>query len=129
MLRTRLWMGAILIALVACVLLFDPAPWYPFLLLLMVFLAVIGSVELHHLIGAAHGLPVWLSGGAVLLVLLANWPARLWPDLFGRDPWFVVLAAFALVVLAAFLVEMARFESPSQSADPPLLSPPATGRD
>ncbi|HEY7310138.1 MAG TPA: phosphatidate cytidylyltransferase [Gemmataceae bacterium] len=117
MLQTRLWMGAILIALVVCVLRFDPPPWYPFLLLLAIFLAAIGSIELHHLLGAAHGLPVWWNGGVVLVVLLANWPARLWPELFGRDPWFLVLAAFALVVLIAFLVEMARFEPPSQVAE------------
>ncbi len=109
MLRTRLWMGTILIALVTCVLLFDPAPWYPFLLLLMIFLATIGSVELHQLIGAGHGLPAWLGGGAVLVVLLANWPSHLWPDRCGRDPWVLVVGAFILVVLVAFLVEMAAF--------------------
>src|SRR5262249_3445901 len=114
MLRTRLWMGAVLIALVACVLLFDPGPWYPFLLLLMIFLAVIGSVELHHLRGAAHGLPAWTSGGAVLIGLLANWPAHLWPDVFGRDPWSIVLLAFTFVVLIAFLAEMARFRPAEQ---------------
>jgi phosphatidate cytidylyltransferase len=115
MLRTRLWMGATLIVLVTCVLLFDPAP-YPFLLLLMIFLAVLGSVELHQLIGAAHGLPAWLNGGAVLLVLLANWPAQLWPEHFGHDPWLLIVSTFALVVLLAFLVEMARFR-PDQSAE------------
>lgn len=125
MLRTRLWMGAILIALVVCVLRFDPPPCYPFLLLLAIFLAVIGSIELYHLIGAAHGLPVELSGGAVLIVLLANWPARLWPELFGRDPWFLILAAFALVVLVAFLVEMARFEPPAQATEPCSAGPTA----
>jgi phosphatidate cytidylyltransferase len=113
MLRTRLWMGAVLIALVTGVLLFDPAPWYPFLLLLMVFLAAVGSIEMHHLIGAAHGLSAWLSSGAVLLVLLGNWPAHLWPGLFGRDPWAVVASAFAAVVLFAFLAEMAVFRPPA----------------
>ncbi len=108
MLKTRLWMGALLIVLVMAVLLFDPAP-YPFLLLLMVFLAAAGSMELHHLVGAAYGLPRGLSGLFVLLVLLANWPAHLWPEYFGRDPWAVIVTAFTAVVLIAFLVEMARF--------------------
>lgn len=117
MLRTRLWMGAVLIGLVICVLRFDVGPWYPFLLLLMVFLAGVGSVELHHLIGAAHGLPAWRGGVAVLLVLLANWPAHLWPEQFGADPWAIVCGAFALVVLLAFLAEMATFrpDAPSGS--------------
>jgi phosphatidate cytidylyltransferase len=117
MLKTRLWIGTLLIALVICVLLFDPAPWYPFLLLLAIFLAAAGSVELHKLLGAAHGLSLWLSGGSVLMVLLANWPVHLWPGLFGRDPWRLVLAVFTAVVLLGFLVEMAAFRLPSQAAD------------
>ncbi len=117
MLKTRIWMGALLIALVICVLLFDPAPWYPFLLSLAVFLAAAGSVELYHLIGAAHGLSLWLSGGSVLMVLLANWPAHLWPDRFGSDPWRIVLAVFMAVVLLGFLVEMATFRPPSQTSE------------
>jgi phosphatidate cytidylyltransferase len=117
MLKTRLWMGTILIALVIGILLLDRPPWYPFLLLLAVFLAAAGSVELHHLIGAAHGLPLWLSGGSVLIVLLANWPAHLWPNVFGDDPLRLVLAAFTLVLLFGFLVEMAAFRPVSQIAE------------
>ncbi|HEY7327260.1 MAG TPA: phosphatidate cytidylyltransferase [Gemmataceae bacterium] len=119
MLKTRLWMGALLIALVVCVLLFDPEPWYPFLLLLAIFLAAAGSVELYQLIGAAHGLSLWLSGGSVLMVLLANWPAHLWPGLFGSDPWRLVLIVFTAVVLLGFLVEMVAFRPPSQVAEAP----------
>jgi phosphatidate cytidylyltransferase len=110
-------MGAILIDLVTCVLLFDPGPWYPFLLLLMIFLAAVGSVELHHLLGAAHGLPLWLNGGAVLAVLLANWPAHLWPSFWGGDPWLLVVVAFTAVMLIAFLVEMARFQPSAQTTE------------
>jgi phosphatidate cytidylyltransferase len=122
MLKTRMWMGSFLILLVICVLLFDPAPWYPFLLLLAIFLAAAGSVELHQLLGATHGLPLWLSGGAVLLVLLANWPAHLWPSLFGNDSWRLVLAVFTVVVLLSFVVEMVAFRPPSQSAEVPPTS-------
>ncbi len=110
-------MGSLLIALVICVLLFDQAPWYPFLLSLAIFLAAVGSMELHQLIGSAHGLSLWLSGGSVLVVLLANWPAHLWPDRFGSDPWRLVLAVFTAVVLLGFLVEMAAFRPPSQTAE------------
>lgn len=117
MLKTRMWMGAFLIALVICVLRFDPAPWYPFLLLLAIFLAAAGSAELHQLIGAAHGLSVWLSGGSVLMVLLANWPAHLWPGWFGDDPWRIVLVVFTAVVLLGFLVEMAAFRASPHSSD------------
>jgi phosphatidate cytidylyltransferase len=124
MLKTRLWMGTFLIALVICVLLFDPSPCYPFLLLLVIFLAVGGSVELYQLIGAAHGLPLWLSSGSVLLMLLANWPAHLWPGFFGNDSWRLVCAALTTVVLVSFLVEMTVFSSPSHAAEPP----PTLGR-
>jgi phosphatidate cytidylyltransferase len=115
MLKTRLWMGSLLILLVIGVLRFDPEPYYPFLLLLVVLLAFAGSMELHQLIGAAHGLPLWLSGGSVLAVLLANWPAHLWPRWFGGDPWQVVVTVFTAFVLLAFLVEMVAFR-PSEAS-------------
>ena len=109
MLKTRLWMGSLLILLVIGVLRFDPEPYYPCLLLLVILLAFAGSMELHQLIGDAHGLPLGLSGGSVLIVLLANWPAHLWPGWFGGDPWQVVVVVFTAVVLLGFLVEMAAF--------------------
>ncbi|MHB1425837.1 MAG: phosphatidate cytidylyltransferase [Gemmataceae bacterium] len=130
MLTTRLWMGTILIALVIGIILFDRPPWYPFLLLLALFLAAVGSVELHHLIGAAHGLPLWLSGSSVPIVLLANWPTHLWPSVFGDGPWRLVLAAFTVVLLLGFLVEMAAFGPLTPTAEPsPPLSPPKLGED
>jgi phosphatidate cytidylyltransferase len=72
---------------------------------------------MYHLISAAHGLPVWMSGSAVLLVLLANWPAHRWSAYFGVDPWRVILAAFAGVVVLGFLVEMATFRPIAQSTE------------
>lgn len=110
MLRTRLWMGAVLIALVVCVLKYDSEPYYPFLFLLMIFLACAGSVELHRLIGATQGLSTGVIGGAVLIVLLANWPAHLW----GGDPWRCILGAFTGVMLLAFLGEMAMYRPNAQ---------------
>jgi phosphatidate cytidylyltransferase len=116
MLKTRMWMGSLLILLVICVLLFDPAP-YPFLLLLAIFLAAAGSLELYHIIGAVHGLSLWLCGGSVLAVLLANWPSHLWPWLFGSDPWRLLLTVFSGVVFLGFLLEMAAFRPMPQIAD------------
>jgi phosphatidate cytidylyltransferase len=126
MLKTRLWMGSFLIALVVGVLLFDPEPFYPFLFLLAIVLALGGSLELHHLIGAGRGLPLWLSGGSVLMVLLANWPTHLWPNWFVGDAWHVVLLAFTAVVLLGFLFEMAVFQSSPLS---PTSLPLPTGED
>ncbi len=109
MLKTRLWMGSLLILLVIGVLRFDPPPYFPCLLLLAVLLSVLGSFELHHLIGASRGLPWWRCAVSVMAIVLANWPARVWPELFGGDPWYLVVLVFAVVVLLAFLVEMATF--------------------
>jgi phosphatidate cytidylyltransferase len=113
MLRTRLWMGAVLIALVVCVLVFDQhfEPWFPFLLAFVVVLAVVGTVELVRMIDATRRPPLWLCLASVLAILFANWSAALkW-----QQPWLVIAGAFAAVVLAAFLVEMATFREPGES--------------
>src|SRR5262249_62353213 len=53
MLRTRLWMGAILIALASGVLLIDQflQPWYPFLFIFILALALAACFELLQLLG------------------------------------------------------------------------------
>jgi phosphatidate cytidylyltransferase len=113
MLRTRLWMGGLLIALVVGVLLVDWAPWYPFLLALLALIALIGCAELHHLLGVSRGLPAWRGLAAVVLVLLANWPAHV---LAAGDPWEIIALALAAVVLGSFLLEMAAFTTPAPEA-------------
>jgi len=112
MLRTRLWMGAILIALAAGVLAFDPAPWFPILLVMMLLLSVAASYELQLLLGPERRPPTWFVLAGVVAVVLANWPAHLrgW-----EGPWRPVLYTFAAVVLAAFLLEMATFREPGHS--------------
>jgi phosphatidate cytidylyltransferase len=117
MLRTRLWMGAFLIALTVGVLVLDRTlgPWFPFLLTLLVVLALVACHELLQLLGGTHRLPRGLTFAAVLAVLLANWPAHVWPAALAFDPWHVVLGMFAGVVLASFLVEMATFREPGES--------------
>src|SRR6266481_1195854 len=105
MLRTRLWMGAVLIVLVIGVLVFDQRfqPWFPFLLVFVLVLAVAGTLELVTLIDTKRRPPLGLCLAGVLAVLLANW-AGVWPQ---WDAWHVILGAFAALTLAAFLVEMA----------------------
>jgi len=112
MLRTRLWMGAILIALAAGVLAFDPAPTFPILLLLTLLLSVSACYELQLLLGPERRPPAWFAVAGVVAVVLANWPANLWG---WPDPWRPVLYTFAGVVLAAFLLEMATFREPGHS--------------
>jgi phosphatidate cytidylyltransferase len=112
MLRTRLWMGAVLIALVVGVLVFDQRfePWFPFLLVFVSVLAVAGTLELVNLIDVRRRPPLWLCLAGVLGVLLANWSAAL-----NRPPWPLIAGAFAALILAAFLAEMATFREPGQS--------------
>jgi len=119
MLRTRLWMGAILIALALGVLLVDQhlAPWFPFLLVLVLALALGGCYELVQLLGPDRRLPTWLCLTGVAVVILANWVGHTFMarSEFEPQPWPWVAGAFAGVVLAAFLVEMSRFEAPGES--------------
>lgn len=112
--RTRIWMGAVLIALATAMLVFDQRyrPWYPFLLLFFVVLSLVGCRELVTLLPGEQRPHAGLCLVAVLAVLLANWPAHCW----GRgDPWRLVLGVFAAAVLAAFLLEMATFREPGHS--------------
>jgi phosphatidate cytidylyltransferase len=116
MLRTRLWMGACLIALAAAMLVGDRhnGPWYPFLLL---FIAVIGggaTVELLHLLPPEIRPARLPSIVAVLAILAANWPAHVGYAWFG-SPLETVLSVFAAAVLGAFLIEMAHFREPGGS--------------
>jgi phosphatidate cytidylyltransferase len=118
MLRTRLWMGAVLVALVLGVLTIDQwlAPWFPFLYVLVVALALIACFELLHLLPAGRRPPAWLCYGSVALVLTANWPAHLLPVRWGPwDPWHWIAGTLAAVVLSAFVVEMAAFRQSGES--------------
>ena len=114
MLRTRLWMGAILIALASGVLAVDEflGPWYPFLLVLILALALASCYELLQLLGPALRLPAWLCYASIAAVIAANWAAHM----FGSaTAWTWVVGTFAAVVLSAFLVEMATFRAPGSS--------------
>jgi phosphatidate cytidylyltransferase len=121
MLRTRLWMGTILIGLTVGVLVLDQrlAPWYPFLFVLVLVLALVGCYELLQLVGTARRLLFWACS-AVTVLVAANWLPSVGPRLvpglaINPDPWAWVAGVFAAVVLAAFVVEMAVFQKPGES--------------
>lgn len=122
MLRTRLWMGALLIGLVVAALAVDPAPFYPLWLVLVLLLSLLGGYELWQLLASAHGrssLPaLWICQASVALLILANWPAHLGPlSPSGKasEPCAWILGAFTATVLVGFLVEMATFREPGTS--------------
>src|SRR5262245_11738100 len=118
--RTRIIVGTLMAALAACMLFADLflEPTYPFLLLVILLLAVAASTELHRLLAAVpHRPPFWLCAGGVVAVLLANWPVHILEHLLGPsrvkglgvDPWQFVVFTFAAVAMAAFAVEVLHY--------------------
>src|SRR5436309_2000818 len=118
MLRTRLWVGTLLVALAGGGLILDLyfAPYYPVLLILVLGLALAAGAELVDLLSGAWRLPFWVCQGGLILVVLANWAAHVpVTGRLGPAPWPWVAGAFAGFVLAAFVVEMATFREPGTS--------------
>jgi phosphatidate cytidylyltransferase len=124
--RTRILVGTIMAALAACMLIADLylAPVYPFLLLVILLLALGACSELHRLLQfLPNRPPFWLCTGGVFVVLLANWPVHILDYYlggsgqaklqFGLDPWQFVTFAFAAVAMTAFVAEMPRYRDSS----------------
>jgi len=114
MLRTRLLIGAVLAALVVAVLLVDWAPWYPFLFVLLIVLSLAGCAEMVRLLGPNQQPSSWLCYAAIILLICANWVPHV-PGPWDPDPWFWIGSAFAVAVVTANVVEMARFREPGGS--------------
>ena len=117
--RTRLWMGLVLVLLVAGVLLLDQylqrwlnVPLYPCLLLLLLFLAILSCLELHALLASLPRPPLWLALTGCCAMILGNWPSHLGCTGQPPQPWRDLAWIFAAVVLAGFLYEMAVFREP-----------------
>jgi phosphatidate cytidylyltransferase len=114
MLGARLWIGAVLIALIAGVLVVDQylAPWFPFLLALILGLSLVSTLELLHMLKAEVRPASWLCCLGIVAVTAANWLPHVMP---APNPWALVAAAFAGYVVLAFVVEMATFRAPGQA--------------
>jgi phosphatidate cytidylyltransferase len=117
--RTRMWIGTLMATLTAAMLIADQwqgfGDYHPFLLLFFVVLAPWSCAELLALLGPQRRPVPWLCHAGVLLVLLGNWPAHLagrWDVTAWPDAWQTLCLLFALVVLAAFCVEMATYREP-----------------
>jgi phosphatidate cytidylyltransferase len=116
MLRTRLWMGAVLIVLVAGMLALDRhfAPWFPFLFVFVTGLALAACHELLHLLPPAPRPFAWLTYPLVLALIVTNWAAHLGGPSAG-EPSRWLWCCFGAAVLAVFLAEMATFHEPGHS--------------
>ncbi len=117
MLRTRLWMGAVLILLASGVLIVDQylGPWYPFLFVFILGLALVSCHEFLQLLSATLRPPAWLCHVCVAVLICSNWPPHLLHATATSQVWFWIASTFTGVVLAAFLVEMATFREPGGS--------------
>ena len=120
MLRTRLWMGAVLIALIVAALLLDGGPWFPWLFALVLVLTFAACRELLALLAPKRPQAGWICYVGIAVLLLCNWAPHVLPLIsspyrWDADPWHWLSIAFAGVVLAAFLLEMASFKEPGQS--------------
>src|SRR6202030_1390147 len=105
MLRTRLWMGTILVLLTAGVLVADRhlAPWDPFFVVLVLALASVACFEMHGLLVGPLQPPLWLCYTSVIALVAANWAPRLFAP--ESDVWRWPLGTFAAVVIVSFLAE------------------------
>lgn len=109
MLRTRLWMGTVLVVLVVAALVADRPPYYPILFLLVEFLAILSCFELLGLLPAPRRPEPWLCYTSVFLLLASNWFAA------PNGSAALTLWLVGVATMAAFLVEMARFQEPGES--------------
>src|SRR2546421_219396 len=115
MLQTRLWMGSLLVLLTAGMLVVDQwlTPWFPFLFVFILGLALAACKELIGLLGSARRLhePLLYVGAALLAT--ASWWIYL-PREYGwsANPLALLLGSFVALVLAVFLWEMATFAPP-----------------
>jgi phosphatidate cytidylyltransferase len=118
MLRTRLWVGTLLVVLAVGVLVVDQAlaPFFPVLFVLLLGLALAAGIELLHLLGAARRPAPWLCCTGIAALVAANWAAHVPPTAtLGVDPWTWVGGVFTAFVLSVFVVEMSTFREPGES--------------
>lgn len=109
MLRTRLVVGTLLAAGAVGLLVFDPPPWFPCLLVLLLGLGLASCRELLNLLGPRRPAPLLCYLGVAGL-LAANWLGRLPAGADATGPWVAVPGILAVFLSAAFLVEMACFK-------------------
>jgi phosphatidate cytidylyltransferase len=91
------------------------APWSPFLCVVSLVLAILGTLELLNLIPTERRPRMQLCIVGVVVVVVLNWLPLVRHHGIGRNSlagWEAVAQGFAAIVLAAFLNEMARFQFP-----------------
>ena len=117
MLKTRLWMGALLIALTIGMLVGDQhlAPWFPFLFLFQLVLSLAACHELVNLLGPQRAPQKIVCYIGVSVFVLANWFIN-YPTPHAHA-WTLLIGILAGLLLIVFLYEMAIFAEPGRSME------------
>lgn len=119
MMRTRIVVGLLMAGGMAGVLLGDRhlAPWYPVMAGLLGLVSVLAAVELVRLFPAAVRPPIIVAVPAVLTPIVAAWYTPVQVGFVPALPaassaWEPILFALTAVLMAAILVELARYQGP-----------------
>jgi phosphatidate cytidylyltransferase len=117
MLKTRLWMGAILVVLTVGMIAADQylAPWFPFLFVFQLGLTLAACHELIGLLGPERAPHKALSYVGVVVFVFANWLAN-YPAV-QTHAWLILSGIQAGFLLGVFLYEMAVFAAPGRSIE------------
>ncbi|MCS7045407.1 MAG: phosphatidate cytidylyltransferase [Gemmataceae bacterium] len=118
MLSTRIWVGALLIAMAVAMLVFDQrlAEWhYPILFVFQMTCALAGCCELIGLLGAERAPQHWPSYLGVAMLCAANWAVHCLGE--SSQAWTGILGCFTVVLLGTFFWEMATFHGPGRSIE------------
>ena len=119
MLRTRLWMGALLIGLVVLLLLEDRwfAPWYPILFVCYAAASLFAAREFLDLLPDSVRPAEALTLGFIGVMAAFNW----WPAFLatrdvppGLGAWELIGSCLLVGVVTAFVWEMWRYSGPSR---------------
>lgn len=117
MLKTRLLMGAVLIALTVGMLVADQHThgWFPFLFLFQLVLSLAACRELVNLLGPQRAPQKMVCYIGVTVFVLANWFIN-YPTTHAHS-WMLLIGILAGFLLIVFLYEMAIFAEPGRSVE------------
>jgi phosphatidate cytidylyltransferase len=117
MLKTRLWMGAVLILVTVGVLFLDQhlPPWFPSLFVFQMGLTLAACHELVRLLGTQRSPQQLICYVSVVAFVFANWLVN-YPAPHAHS-WTLLIGIQAGFLLVLFLYEMATFTAPGRSVE------------
>lgn len=118
MLKTRLWMGAVLVALAIGMLVGDEhfPPYFPFLFVFQLGLTLVACHELVNLLGSQRVPQRTVCYLGVATLGLSNWLLHYAAPSHAHF-WLILIGILAGFLLLTFLYEMATFAAPGRSVE------------